>query len=351
VKAGWSLLLCSSLLLAQGWGRREAMRPWLQGKFPEAEATFFQKRADLPNFAQALLWESEFETERARFEQASALINEAKKIETTDSEGLPERRLARLLLSVGRFSEAQKTALSGRRWDGDVRTLKLTSAMDLVTIGEVYLAKGRYSEAITILGKGRDAAKNTSTLDGLEWVRAQNYIALADLNLGQLQAASQVAHLTLSAAEHEWGAPDIPAMDALDIIGLIKIAENDLSNADGSLTQSRRWREALYGARHPKVAASYMHAALLSAAQGNGMEAVRLTSQAMEIQKSLAVGGPNGMWGLALLSGAEVLASVGQNNDARECYQSALPILEQELGSDAPRVVDAHKSYAKLPEK
>jgi tetratricopeptide (TPR) repeat protein len=344
VKLGWLLSVCSLCLLAQGWGRREAMRPWLQAKFSEAEQTFAELRS--PAFPQAFLWEAEFETERARFGQAAALIKEAKRVETTDSRGLSEHRLARLNLSVGRFAEAQQTALNGRKWDGaDVRKLAVNSAMDLVTIGEVFLAKGRFPEAKAILSKALNAAKNVSSIDGLEWVRAQNDIAVADLNLGLLPAALQDAELALSAAERQWGAASIPAMDVQDTLGLVRLHETRFGDAEILLSQSRLRREALYGKSHPKVAASYLHAALLSAAQNHIGEAVRLTRISLEIENSLAAGSFNGRRALVLLSAAEVFQAAGQNQDADDCYRSALPVLEKELGTDVPRVMEARKGH------
>ncbi len=320
------------------------MRPWLQGKFSEAEQTFAEMRS--PAFPQAFLWEAEFETERARFGQAAALIKEANRVETTDSRGLAEHRLARLYLSVGRFAEAQKTALSDHKWDGtDVRKLKVSSAIDLVTIGEVYLAKGRFSDAKVIFEKAQDAAKNISTIDGLEWVRAQNDIAVADLNIGLLSTALQEAGLALSAAERQWGAASIPSMDVQDTLGLVRLDEKRFGDAEVLLSQSRLRREALYGKSHPKVAASYLHAALLSAAQNHLGEAVRLTRISLEIENSLAAGSFNGRRALVLLSAAEVFGAAGQSQDAEDCYRSALPVLEKELGTDAPRVTEARKRH------
>jgi hypothetical protein len=49
---------------------------------------------------------------------------------------------------------------------------------------------------------------------------------------------------------------------------------------------------------------------------------------------------------LALLDGAEILASVGEMDETRMCYASAIPVLEEELGPDVPRVSDARKRNA-----
>lgn len=350
MKLGFLLLVCLSAL-AQGWGRREAMRPWLQGDFSEAERQFALMRRTVPTGPDMLAWEAEFEIERARFGLAAACINQAKRMGMTGTAELLERRQARLLLSVGQFAEAYQVALEGHRWDGkDVRKLKVSSAMDLLTLGEVALARGDFSKAIAVLERARDRAKNTSSLFGLEWLRAQNGIAIANINLGSIRVASQVAHLALSAAEREWGASSVPAMDVLDTIGLIQLSESDYRNAGISLARSREWREASYGTSHPKVAESYTHAALLSAAQGENAIALRLVARALAIEKALAVG-PNGRWAMALLSGTEVFTKAGEADEARACYESAIPVLERELGSDAPRLESARKRASELTGK
>ena len=349
VKVALVLFVSCLSSVAQGFGRREAMRPWLQGRFPEAEREFALREAQLPRSGWLLLCEAEFEIERARYGRAAALVKRARDFMTADTEGSAERRLARVMLSVGRFSEAWHLALEGRRWDGkDVQTLKGMYPMDLVTIGEVCLARGEFSKAIAVLESGRDRAKKVSSLYGVEWVRAQDDIAVADLSLGRAQAASQAATLALSAAESEWGLRSIPAMDALDTLGLVQLSESRFRDAETSLSQSRVWREALYGTQHPKVAASYLHASLLSAGQMDSDGALRLMRRGLEIEKSLAVSGPNGRWALAVLSGAELFSQTGQIDSARDCYENAVPVLERELGPDAPRLKDARQRAAGL---
>ena len=326
------------------------MRPWLQGRFAQAEQKFLQMRAEVPgNFNTSILvWQSEMEMERGRFAAAAALLNEAKKANAPDIRGMAQRRFGCLLLSVGRFSEAEKNALEDRRWDGDVHTLKLKFPMDLVTLGEVFLIGGRFSEAIQIFQQAQALAKKVSSIDGYEWFRAQVNIAFAYLEMGQLELAAEASQRALAEADREWGTPSIPVMDALDVMGAVQLARSDLKSAAESLSRSMQARESLYGPRHPKVAESYMHAAMLSWAEGNRDEAIRLTSESLAVEQSLAAGGPNARWAMARLAAAELLTKAGEANDALDCYQSAIPILERELGSDTPRVAEARKRFSAL---
>ncbi len=347
MKAGLLFLFCASAL-AQGWGRSEAMRPWLEGRFVEADREFTRMRQVIPEMQVVFLWEAEFNIELARFGRAASLIGEAKRVAGRDPADLTERRLARLYSSTGRFAEAWNVALEGRRWDGrDVLKLKVSSPMLLVTLGEVLLARGEFSTAIAVLEKARTKAKNVSSEWGSEWVRAQNDIAIANLGLGSVQAASEVAALALSEADREWRAASIPAMDVVDTIGLIRLSQSRLDEAEDSLSRSRKRREEMYGPYHPKVGDSYRHAAFLSAARKDTAGAILLMSHGLDIERALATG-PNGRWALALLSGAELFGRAGHVDDAASWYEVAIPVLERELGQAAPRLVNAREQRSAL---
>ncbi len=335
--------------MAQGWGRREAMRPWLEGRFSAAEQNFAQMRRAAPFLeSNVLLWEADYEIERARFGRATELIDDGKKHGPWQNYELLEGRQAKLFLAVGQFAEAQKAALGKRKWDGkDAGKLRLASVIDFVTLGEVALARGDFGAAIAVLEKARSMSGKASSLYGPEWVRASNDIAIADIGLSSAQAASEVETSALASAEREWGAGSIPALDSLDALGVVQISQGEFQDAQDSLLRSRKWREELYGTNHPKVADSYIHCALFCAAQGQRDDAVRLLERGLQIQKAISAG-PNGRWALDLLVGAEIYAKAGRNNDATECYASAIPILERELGPDAPRLKDARKRYDEL---
>jgi tetratricopeptide (TPR) repeat protein len=202
-----------------------------------------------------------------------------------------------------------------------------------------------------VFEKARDRAEKPDSGFGFEWLQAENGIALANLGLGRVEEASQVADRTLAAAVREWGMASIPATDTLDVLGLVRLAHSRLAEAEAALSQSRARRERIFGKNHPRVAASYLHAALLSLARADNASALRSVRRALNIERELAVAGPNGRWAMTLLAGAEILAKVGQIGDAKECYENAIPVLEQELGPHVPRLEEARKRYAALPKK
>ena len=349
VKAALQFLFCASAL-AQGWGRNEMMSPWLEGRDIEAEQRFVLMMKQSPPEMQdmLLLWHADFDIEYGRFGRAAALITQASKAAGYGEGMFSERRLARLRCATGRFAEAWRIALEGHQWDGrDVRKLKVSSPMQLVTLGEVLLARGEFSEAIAVLEKARGKAKNVQDLDGFEWVRAQNGIAIANLGVGSVQTASEVAEFALSEAEREWGPASIPAVDVVDTIGLIRLFQSRLDEAEDLFSRSRIRREAIYGTRHPKTGESYRHAALLSAARKDSARAVSLITQGLDVERALAAV-PNGRWALALLSGAELFAGTGRVEDAAGWYEEAIPVLELELGPGAPRLANARKQQSAL---
>src|SRR5579863_1532145 len=95
--------------------------PWMQGRFAEAEVNFARvaREGMVPDLAEDFLSvRVDYEIERARYGAAAALLEQAKRSRTPNSESrqLLEKRLARLYWSVGQFSQAEKTALRGNRW-------------------------------------------------------------------------------------------------------------------------------------------------------------------------------------------------------------------------------------------
>jgi len=346
-----ALAVATMAAFGQGWGHREAMRPWLEGRFADAEQIFAAKQNYLGPIMQGPLfyWEAEFETERGHYGLAASLLAKAKRVETLDSAAaeMYEKRLARLYLSVGRFRDAERQALNGRKWDGaDIRKLHLQFASSLTTLGEVYLAKGRLVEAAALLERAIKEAKSVSSIDGPEWVRARNGLAVADLGLGSEVIAAQIAEETQRAAAREWGATSIPAMDSLHTIGTILVAAKRMPEAHEALGRSRAFRVALYGRDHPKVAESYMQAAVLASAEGDSVASVEFAKQSLMITKLLAANGVDGRWASALVVAAPLFAKAGDLSLAKQCLSSAVPILERELGSNAPSVDVARRQLA-----
>jgi hypothetical protein len=356
VKIAAVLLVLGASVWAQGWGYREAMLPWVQGRFIDAGRNFTQMRPVMapPMSEFFLAWEAEFEIERGRFGTAASLLREAKKVRSyySDSPETLPKRFARLYFSAGQFAEAERAALNGHKWDGkEIRALKVKAPMSLVTIGEVYLARGVDTPAAALFAEASKNAKKTWSLDGLEWIRAQIDLATLNLRTGQVAIAAHAAELAFATASQEWGAQSIPAMDALDMIGVVRTAESKFSDAETALSQSRAFRERLYGSEHPKVADSYLHVALLRNAQHDQGAAVQLATRSAEIQKAASAGGPNGRLALTLLAASEIFATAAHINDAKECYRNAIPVLEAELGHNAPTVEAARKRRHDLSEK
>jgi tetratricopeptide (TPR) repeat protein len=346
------LLLVSMAQAQRPWGHRQAMAPWLQGRFTEAEQRFAEERAAIPPnmLATLLIWEAEMEIERGRYARAAALLNEGKRYysSTTNSPEMVGRRLAQLFCTTGQFALAEKTALGDAKWDGkSVDKLKINSPMDLNTIGEVYLAQGRYDEALAIFEKATLRAKKNWDSDGPEWVRAQINIARSKVASGRVADAYPNAEQAMSKAEKEWGSRGPLALDALETLGRISLAQARLSDAENAFAQVSELRKAVYGLDHLKVAETYMHLAELHLAQHDYQRAVKLGNQGLQLYQMI-LGGPNVQSALVLASMASIYSEAGRAADARSCYSNAISVLETNMGKDAPIVDQIRQKYTSL---
>jgi tetratricopeptide (TPR) repeat protein len=344
LRLGSLLLLLRLTGHAQGWGRSEAIRPWLQGHFNEAEQQFVQARSlyagpDLP----VVLWQAEFAIDAGRFKAASALLKEA-----SDYQHLKERREALLSFALGRYIDAFQKSLENHRWDRkDVSKLKVHSPISLTVLGQITFSAGDYTTALALFEKALHEAKRPDGLFALEWIKSENGIALTELQSNSPAEAAKAALSAVEAAQRQWGPSSIPAIDVLDTIGLVRMRESNWTEADLALTKSREWREKVYGTVHPKVAESYLHAAQLHAAQNDFEKAIPDLKRAIQIEKSLFLG-PNGRSGVLFSEGAEIFIKAGQGAQGRELYDLAVPLIEREFPSDSPMLVLARKRQAAL---
>jgi hypothetical protein len=95
------------------------------------------------------------------------------------------------------------------------------------------------------------------------------------------------------------------------------------------------------------VAESYIHAALLHAAEHDFNAAIELGSHGLELEQRI-LGGPNGKSALALIAVAGLYAQAGRADEARTCYKNAIPVLERNLGEQAPIVDQTRQKYLGL---
>ena len=340
------VLLLSAPLWAQRWGREQALRPWLEGRFTDAEMAFARMRGAPWMNASSYLWEAEFETDRGRFRAAAVLLAEARRL--SGSGETLWRRQALLQLASGQIHEAERTALHGLKWDGkNAEKLGSLDAIFLAVLGEVEMAKGENALALSIFEKARRKARNVSTYYGLEWCRAQTGMAIASIRLGSAEKGRELAAEALAAAGREWGPDSVPATDAQDALALAQVALKDLQGAEQSIWLSWSRREAFYDIEHPKVVQSFLRGAMLRARQDQRAEALLFLRRGLEIEKSMSVG-PNARWAGTLLDAAEIYARLGADKEAMECYDGAIPVLESEFGPDIPRLVEARQRRAKL---
>ena len=134
-------------------------------------------------------------------------------------------------------------------------------------------------------------------------------------------------------------------MDSLDAVGLVMLSQSkfgDAKNAIEQVLQARGLRP-----EHLKVAESYMHSALLHAAEHDFTAALELGNHGLELAQRI-LGGQNGKSALALIAVAGLYAQAGRADEARERYKNAIPVLEHSFGDRAPIVEQTRQKYLSL---
>ena len=348
----WSVgLLISALALAQPPNIPQVVSAdyaqlsglWLRGRFADTASLLRQLLQSRQPVNVPQTWIAEFEMERGNYGVAGEILR------SIDNGSSPvARRKARLSLAVGNYAAAIKFALEGAKWDGKtVRKLNVALPIRYVSVGEYCLARGDYAVAVEVFAKAQRQARSDAPKSAREWNRAEVGTALAYLGSGQPEPAKKAAASALEAAEALWGTDSIPALDAVDALGLSELALGRHAEAAEALGQSLHVRRKLYGADHPKVVASLLHGALVYAHLGRKDDALSFLSTALQTERGLAVA-PNGRWAMELLDAAEIYTLCGKPEEALTCLRNALPVLEPALGADAPRLTEARQRLSRL---
>jgi tetratricopeptide (TPR) repeat protein len=333
-----ALLFAAALpALCQGWGRLESQVPWLQGRFLDAKRIFAVRRTQVPFLARPMemdLWEGEMEMERGDYAQANTLLRRSRDVdhEVTD------RRLARLRFLQGEIQAAEKILLTYTKWDGQrVEKLSLSSPVSLLTLGEIYFVRGRYVQARAIFQKAVERGRKSRSFAIWEWVEAQIALARTEAILGETAAADIIAEAAWEQARKTWGNSSLPAIDALDVVTSIRLAESKASEAERMANAVLEARQSIYGERHVKVAQSLLQLARVHAALGEHGMAILLADRALQTYHETFTG--LNVWSaLALTESAAVYEACGRHTDAQRQYRDALTVLDRFLGAETPAV-------------
>ena len=123
------------------------------------------------------------------------------------------------------------------------------------------------------------------------------------------------------------------AADLLDRVGSYFLEHSMYSQAGTLYRRALALREQLWGARHPQVASSLHHLAVLERANGNYEQAEPLFQQALDIRMHHL--GPNHLETATSLHGlASLFESQRRYDQAEALARRALDIYEQHLGAD-----------------
>jgi tetratricopeptide (TPR) repeat protein len=225
----WILLLMASVpALGQ---QLSPQRLWLTGRFDEAKQVLVSRQSSAPDSGLDSM-AADFELERGNYAEANALLRRAR----------PYSRI-----------EALDKAL-----------------------GQIYRVRGR-PEAREIFEKALPLARKGWPV---QWVAANVGLARARLSLGDPDAAA--AEQARDAAKGLWGNNSIPVLDALDALGMARLAQSRHEEAEQILNATLQVRISLYGAQHFKVGESFLHLARVEAACGDPDKAIVLADRALE---------------------------------------------------------------------
>jgi tetratricopeptide (TPR) repeat protein len=190
---------------------------------------------------------------------------------------------------------------------------------------------GRRHQAAAIFEKAAQRAKRTPDPDLDEWIRAVNGLARCSLATGSPADALAFGERALEIADKRWGRGSIPALDTLDTLGMVDLAQSKLDDAERLFGQILKAREAMYGPEHVKVAESYMHAALCRSAKRDHAGAIEFGTRALDMYQHI-FGGTNAHAVLALVPMAKTYAAAGRAEDAKKCLVNAASGVERIFG-------------------
>jgi len=306
------------------------MEPWLKGDFASGALGYeqFANGGYMP-----VRYRVDMELELANYRFCSQLL---KRDGEWSSTGWQMRR-ARLLYLTGDIVGADHILQSKHLQYSDRMALHLMN-----TRGMIALARGNFAEANQEFHKYlRVPRKLTEKIDEPETILALNGLTQAEVPLGHLNAAEEYGTRALRLAQLSWGQFSIPALDSMQALAEVRLAQHRMDDARKLIEDCARERKKLYG-KNPKVADIWELGARYNLASGSAEAALNQAGGAMDMRQEI-FGGPS-LWSAeALLTKGDVYAAIGALDQASRCYDNGVPVLESALGADAPSVQKARQ--------
>lgn len=327
-----TFLFTTALPLFGQFSRHDLLTPWLRGDPAGTERLLtimigFSHSQDF-----TLRCAADFETDRGNYPQARQFLTRA--IYFNDHKELNNRREARLRSAVGDFSGAEKAALNGHHWNGDIKKLRGINPLALNVLGEVYAARGMHQSALAILQRSLRLASGETQA---EWAEAKVLMAFSRLALNDTKAALADAEEALSVARKKWGEYGPRTLDALEALGAALTGLGRFDEAKTWFAFALTSRKPLYNRPHYKMAGNILHAAWTLSVQGHHPEAIELAEHGLRAMQE-ALPPANARTALALAKVAEVYQAAGSLAEARTRFENAARLGALFLGDDAPFV-------------
>ncbi len=264
----------------------------------------------------ALLTQAEQVLKQGEFDQAEALINQAKSKDLIAAKKMQENANKRLL------SAAEAAARNG--------DLKLTQI--------------KYTEAA---GYFQEAAEIVPTEFAEKLAYYLNQAGLALYNVGKYAEAEPLYQRSLAIWEQALGKNHPDVATSLNNLALLYKTQGKYAEAEPLYQRSLAIIEKTLGKDHPNVALCLNNLAALYHTQGKYAEAEPLYQRSLVIREQ-ALGKDHPDVARSLNNLAELYCTQGKYADAEPLHQRSLAIFEKALGKDHPAVATSLNNLAGL---
>ncbi len=208
------------------------------------------------------------------------------------------------------------------------------------TIGQSYVALGRYDEAVAHLERSLELAERELGRENRAVAHTTHELAEAVYRSGDYPRARELEERALGVRERLLGEEHNEVADSHNTLGAICWRTGDYDGAEEHLRKAMDIRRALWGDEHPAVAASWSNLMAINMSLHRYDDAFEAGSKGLEIQTR--VFGPDNARTLNTRHGLATVAMARGDFDyaARE-FKAVHATREQKLGADHPETLSS----------
>jgi len=207
---------------------------------------------------------------------------------------------------------------------------------DLVELGSLLHAVGRYEEAVTRFEEAMPIKVKAHGEEHKEISRLQNKIAVALKCMGKTAEAKERYMMALEMDKHLYGGDHPEVAADLANLGQLALDVSDFELARSFFDQAYAMDKSALGAKHPDVAIDLTNIGTLLSVQGKLADAEPFLSQALQIRRE-QLGDNDVLTAQSMNILAYLLKQLGKDDDkASMLGKKALEVYDDKLGADHP---------------